>query len=126
MTGLLPAGLPHSEILGSKVICTYPTLPLMACLHKGALQPEAVGLREQEQSAHRPAVQQNAPALLLCQAVPKELPAAFPPGAFPRHSAPGKGGICRLKQTVQILRHCPAQFDHRSFLPSVREDFPPL
>ena len=26
MTGLLPAGLPHSEILGSKVICTYPKL----------------------------------------------------------------------------------------------------
>ena len=26
MTGLLPAGLPHSEILGSKVICTYPSL----------------------------------------------------------------------------------------------------
>ena len=26
MTGLLPAGLPHSEIFGSKVICTYPKL----------------------------------------------------------------------------------------------------
>ncbi len=26
MTGLPPAGLPHSEILGSKVICTYPKL----------------------------------------------------------------------------------------------------
>ena len=26
MTGLLPAGLPHSEILGSRVICTYPKL----------------------------------------------------------------------------------------------------
>ena len=26
MTGLQPAGLSHSEICGSKVICTYPQL----------------------------------------------------------------------------------------------------
>ena len=26
MTGLQPAGLPHSDILGSMVICTYPKL----------------------------------------------------------------------------------------------------
>ena len=26
MTGLLPAGLPHSDIYGSKVICTSPQL----------------------------------------------------------------------------------------------------
>ena len=26
ITGLQPAELPHSEIAGSKVVCTYPTL----------------------------------------------------------------------------------------------------
>jgi hypothetical protein len=26
ITGLQPAGLPHSEIFGSKVICTFPKL----------------------------------------------------------------------------------------------------
>ena len=26
VTGLQPAGLPHSEISGSKVVCTYPKL----------------------------------------------------------------------------------------------------